>query len=85
MIFNAIPTLLSLALSDPDEGVRRKAVYALSSEVRNYQPGMDALIRSLPKGLKAEVGDGKKMEAGDMGVVDGLIGRLRESKHIGES
>lgn len=58
--------------------VRRKAVYALSSACRNYQPGMDVLSSELARR------DGKdavesKVEATDMEAVDVIINRLRES------
>ena len=70
-----IEPLIKLAV---DEGqgreVRRKAVYALSSACRNYQPAMDVLTGELGK-----VGwNGEKVDAGDMEACDVLIGRLRE-------
>jgi hypothetical protein len=50
------------------DAVRRKAVYALSSLVRNFQPGADAVV--------AAVG-GEGVDAADMEAVDGLLERLR--------
>lgn len=49
--------------------LKRKMVYALSSEVRNFQPGLDALL----KALKEE----RKVDAADMDAVDRLMERLR--------
>lgn len=64
---------MRLALEDPQEAVRRKAIYALSSAVRNYQPGLDAAVESLPQSLKP----GDKLDAGDMEAVDGIVQQLR--------
>ncbi|KAF2772305.1 putative Hsp70 nucleotide exchange factor [Teratosphaeria nubilosa] len=69
-----MPTLARLATEDPDRGVRKKAVSALSSQVRNFQPGLDELERCLPEGVWRRRG----VEAGDMEAVDELIRRLRE-------
>jgi soluble cytochrome b562 len=52
--------------------LKRKAVYALSSEVRNFQPGMDALLQALG-GEDAKA----KVDAADMDAVDTLMERLR--------
>ena len=70
----AISELVRLAIEDTNEAVRRKSIYALSSEIRNYQPGLDEAIKSLPQALKP---DGK-VDAGDMGAVDRITDRLRE-------
>ncbi|KAL2055147.1 hypothetical protein ABVK25_004485 [Lepraria finkii] len=71
---DAIPTLVKLSTEDSDEQVRRKAIYALSSEVRNYQPGLDKAVKALPKGLAPE----GAIDAADMEAVDRVIGQLRE-------
>ncbi|KAH6652216.1 nucleotide exchange factor Fes1-domain-containing protein [Truncatella angustata] len=55
--------------------VRRKAVYALSSAVRNYQPAMDVLSSELKKREGTETG---KVEATDMDAVDAVVDKLRE-------
>jgi hsp70-interacting protein len=57
------------------KGVRRKAVYALSSACRNYQPAMDVLSRELGK---REGKEGDRVEATDMDAVDVVINGLRE-------
>lgn len=57
-----------------NELIRRKAIYAISSEIRNYQPGLDEAIKALPK---ATVPDGM-VDAGDMDAVDRITDRLRE-------
>ncbi|TRX95434.1 hypothetical protein FHL15_003765 [Xylaria flabelliformis] len=60
--------------------VRRKAVYALSSAVRNYQPAMDVCAAELRRqGQNEHVGDeGKTVDATDMDAVDVVINGLRE-------
>ncbi|KAI0490630.1 nucleotide exchange factor Fes1-domain-containing protein [Xylaria cf. heliscus] len=60
--------------------VRRKAVYALSSAVRNYQPAMDVCAAELRRqGQGEHVGDdGKTIDATDMDAVDVVINGLRE-------
>ena len=66
---------MQLAGEDTDETVRRKSIYALSSEIRNYQPGLDEAIRSIPEG-KRPIG---KVDSGDMDAVDQIVHALRES------
>ncbi|KAI1312760.1 nucleotide exchange factor Fes1-domain-containing protein [Xylaria venustula] len=60
--------------------VRRKAVYALSSAVRNYQPAMDVAAAELRRqGHGEHVGDeGKSVDATDMDAVDVVINGLKE-------
>lgn len=62
--------------------VRRKAIYALSSAVRNYQPAMDVCAAELRRqGQNEHVGggdDGKSIDATDMDAVDAVINGLRE-------
>ena len=74
LAIGAVPKLTRLAVHDPSEPVRRKAIYALSSEVRNYQPGLDDAIKSLPENSRPS----KKVDAGDMDAVDQIIDKLRE-------
>ena len=71
----AIPRLASMAsgAGEQDVGARRKAIYALSSEVRNYQPGLDEAIKNLPKAIAPEGG----VNATDMDAVDRIIEGLR--------
>ncbi|KAH7393158.1 nucleotide exchange factor Fes1 [Cadophora sp. MPI-SDFR-AT-0126] len=65
-----IPELVKVARREgEEEGVRRKACYALSSACRNFQPAMDLLTGSMGK---------EKVDAGDMDEVDVLIGGLRD-------
>ncbi|KAL2039156.1 hypothetical protein N7G274_008205 [Stereocaulon virgatum] len=71
---DAIPTLVKLSTEDSDEQVRRKAIYALSSEVRNYQPGLDKVVKTLPKAFAPE----GAIDAADMEAVDRVIKQLRE-------
>lgn len=74
VVLNVIPTLVSLATTDPVQTVRRKAVYTLSSAVRNYQPAMDELVKHLPEGYPRD----QKVDAGDMGAIDAIMEKLRE-------
>ena len=71
---DAMSVLARLSVEDPHEPVRRKAIYALSSEIRNFQPGLDAALRELPKGIAPE----GAIDAGDMDAVDRVIELLRE-------
>jgi hsp70-interacting protein len=75
LVMNGIPPLVKLATGEKEgQKVRRKAVYALSSAARNYQPSMDVLMEELGKlGRSAE-----KIDASDMDAVDVLIGGLRD-------
>ena len=70
----AIPRLVKLAIEDEIESERQKAIYALSSEVRNFQVGLDEAVKALPKGVAPECG----IDAGDMDAVDRVIDQLRE-------
>ena len=77
-----VPKLVELALGDENEQVRRKAIYALSSEFRNFQPGLDAGLKVFPKTIVPEGGN----NANDMEAVDRIIERLREnSSHMASS
>ena len=71
----AIPRLAKLATEDGDQVVRKKAIGALSSEVRNFQAGLDELEKSLPKELWA---GGKGWDAGDMETVDEVMQKMRD-------
>lgn len=64
---------LALSAGEPTD-VRRKAVYALSSAGRNYQPAMDFITDELNKqGHPAD-----KVDSTDMDSVDKVIDPLRE-------
>ncbi len=81
LAMGGIPTLMKLATGEDEEkSVRRKAVYALSSACRNYQPAMDVMTGELGKLGKGE----EKVEAGDMDAVDIFIGGLREDAAKGK-
>jgi len=71
----AIPKLVELATSEAEnKEVRRKAVYALSSECRNYQPAMDVFTEEL-ENMGRKHG---KVDAADMDAVDSIIASLRQ-------
>jgi hsp70-interacting protein len=70
-----LPALVELAVKDGEhEDVRRKAIYALSSACRNYQPSLDAAVDEL--GKKGHAYD--KVDAADMEAVDTIVHDLRE-------
>ncbi|PBP22792.1 Fes1-domain-containing protein [Diplocarpon rosae] len=72
-----IPPLVELATGEQEsEAVRRKAVYALSSACRNYQPSMDVLMKEL---------GGEKVDAGDMEACDVVFTGLREDAKKAEA
>lgn len=77
MAQNAVPVLVEMALAEIDPGARRKALYALSSVVRNYQPALDAMTKKLPPEI-LDRSDSVPVDAGDMEVVDGIFERLRK-------
>lgn len=62
-----------MALTETATANRKKAAFAISSEVRNYQPGLDALLEELPESF----GAAKTIDAGDMSAVDSVIDKLR--------
>jgi len=72
---SAIPDLVTIAITDTNQATRKKAVYALSSAVRNYQPALDALLDSLPEDYDTE--KTKKVNASVMEEVDVIIEKLR--------
>jgi len=75
LAMGGIPPLVKLAIGEGEDGlVKRKALYALSSACRNYQPAMDVFTEELGKQGR----DGTKVDAGDMDACDTLIGGLRE-------
>lgn len=67
-----IPDLVSLATSESDAAARKKALYAISSAVRNYQPAMDELSKNLPEGYPTD-----KTDAADMEAIDAIMDKLR--------
>lgn len=75
LAMGGVPLLAGLAVKE-DEGrdVRRKAINALSSAVRNYQPALEELETCLPDAVWKRKG----LDAGEMEQVDEVIGKLRE-------
>ncbi|OIW29667.1 putative Hsp70 nucleotide exchange factor fes1 [Coniochaeta ligniaria NRRL 30616] len=78
MVAGGVPKLVELAAGDEetDDQVKRKAVYALSSAVRNYQPAMDVAHQEL--GKRGLAGDREKVDATDMDAIDEIMKGLRE-------
>ena len=69
-----MPVLVRLALSDENELVRRKAIRAISSSIRNFQPSAESMMTNLPDDLRAS----QKIDAGDMESVDEAMDKLRQ-------
>ena len=76
LAFDAISKLVTLALEDPNDPVRRKATYALSSEVRNYPPALNQLVQKLPEKLRPN----GTIDAGDMEQVDKVMDVIKQAK-----
>lgn len=75
---DGLPRLVKMAVDGAEkEGVRRKATYALSSAVRNYQPAMDVVAAELEKGGQRAEGQGK-VDATNMDAVDEVMNKLKE-------
>jgi hypothetical protein len=75
LALGAIPTLIKMATEETDKAAKKKAILALSSIVRNFQPGLDETVSKMPAPYKPE----GKLDANDMDSVDSLINKLRES------
>jgi hypothetical protein len=76
LVLGAIPTLVKQATEDEFQDARKKAILALSSGTRNYQPSMDKAVEHLPA---EHLPKGGKVDATDMEVVDTLMSSLRAS------
>lgn len=78
LAMGGLPRLVALAVAPAErEDVRRKAIYALSSATRNYQPAMDAVAAELEKGGHRIAGLGK-VDARNMDAVDEVMDGLKE-------
>lgn len=71
-----VPKLAKMAIEDGEVGVRKKAITALSSLVRNFQPGLDELEKSLPEAVWTPRKTG--LDAADMEACDEIIQMLRD-------
>ncbi|RVX69412.1 hypothetical protein B0A52_06475 [Exophiala mesophila] len=71
---NGVNKIVTVALDDSDTTVRRKAIYALSSSVRNYQPALNEAVKKLPQ----DIVGGNQVSASDMDAIDAIMGKLRE-------
>lgn len=74
LAMNGVAKLCHVAVKDVDQQVRRKAVYALSSSVRNYQPAMNEAVKNLPKDVVGQ----DQVAADDMDKIDAIMAKLRE-------
>lgn len=75
LVLGAIPTLVRMATGTDETKVKKKAITALSSSVRNFQPALDDAVSHVPADFKPA----DKLDANDMDSVDILINKLRES------
>ena len=73
LVVGAVPLLVEMAVKEEQESVRRKAIYALSSLMRNFQRGVDEVLRQVSQDVRG----GGKIEAGSMEEVDGLVERIK--------
>ena len=73
LVLGGVPKLIDIAVKDPVPQVRKKAVYALSSAIRNYQPSTNEAVKFLPK----EYGARDKLDASDMDAIDEIMAKLR--------
>ncbi len=69
-----VPKVARMAVEDGDNAARRKGVYALSSTIRNFQPGMDEALKILPTNVTGP----DHVNASDMDVIDAIMAKLRE-------
>jgi hsp70-interacting protein len=76
-----IPTLTNLAINDSDQGVRKKAILALSSGVRNNQPALDQMLKDLPETFKTSTTN----DANDMDAMNSLMQKLRDASSTTQS
>nr|GFD60650.1 hypothetical protein [Tanacetum cinerariifolium] len=67
--------LVRIATGNDETKVKKKAVSALSSSVRNFQPALDEAVSHVPADFKPS----GQLDANDMDSVDILINKLRES------
>ena len=70
---DGIPKLTKLAVEDVDKAVRKKAVYALSSGIRNYQPATNEAVKYLPR----DIVGADSVAADDMEAIDTIMTKLR--------
>lgn len=66
---------MRIATGNDETRVKKKAVTALSSSVRNFQPALDEAMSHVPADFKPS----GLLDANDMDSVDILINKLRES------
>ena len=63
--------------------MRRKAVYALSSAIRNYQPNADEAAKHIPDQYLQDAASAGKLDSEDMEAIDGVMQRLRDIETVG--
>lgn len=75
-VLDAIPKLVKQATEDSEQDARKKAILALSSGVRNYQPNLDKAVQHIPKEHLPQTDSA--IDATNMDAVDLIISNLRE-------
>lgn len=73
LAINGIPILCHMAVNDQNPAARKKAIYALSSSVRNYQPSMNEAVKYLPKDIVGQ----DDVSATNMDDIDEIMTKLR--------
>jgi len=63
-----------MAVDDTNQTARKKAILALSSGIRNYQPSLDTAVKNLPDDYKVQ----EHVDAEDMEAIDAIIQKLRD-------
>jgi hsp70-interacting protein len=76
LVVGGIPILAGVSVNDSSPAVRKKAILALSSGIRNYQPALNEALKHLPAEFKD--GDGE-VDASNMEAIDSIIGKLRDA------
>jgi len=73
-----VPTLADMALNDSSKEVRKMAISALSSSIRNCQPGLDTAWQTLPDEHKLA----EKPGVSDMEQITKVMDSLRRSAGV---
>ena len=82
LVVGGIPKLVDVATTDTDDTSRRKAIYALSSAVRNFQPSLDEAVKHLPDEFVPSKDDKGKVDAANMDAIDEIMTKLRSNKPV---
>jgi len=73
LLVGGIPKLVQLATSDSSKDVRKRAISAISSALKNYPPALDTIVSSMPEPYKPT----SEIDATDMDSVDAWTSKLK--------